>query len=47
MIFKLCKRMIETKNYESKEEMLNKLDVFFLGNRVTEDEYKELKGMFE
>ena len=47
MIYKLCKRMIEQKNYESKEEMQNKLDVFFLGNRITEQEYSELKGMLE
>lgn len=46
MIYKLCKRMIEQKNYD-KEEMQNKLDVFFLGNRITEQEYSELKGMLE
>lgn len=45
MIFNLCKRMIESKNYTSKEDMLNKLDVFFLGNRITEEEYNELKNM--
>lgn len=47
MIYTLCKRMIEQKNYESNEEMQNKLDVFFLGNRITEQEYNELKGMLE
>ena len=39
--------MIEHKNYTSKEDMQNKLDVFFLGSRITESEYNELKGMLE
>jgi len=47
MIYNLCKRMIEMKNYTSKEELQNKLDVFFLGNRITEQEYTELKNMLE
>lgn len=45
MIYNLCKRMITQKNYQSKEEMQNKLDVFYLGNRITEQEYSELKDL--
>lgn len=47
MIYNLCKRMIQQGNYESKEEMQNKLDVFFLGNRITESEYQELSNMLK
>lgn len=45
IIYELCKRAIEQKNYTSKEDMQNKLDVFFLGNRITESEYNELVGL--
>jgi len=38
----LCKKVIENEAYETKEEMLLKLDVFLLNNRITQDEYNEL-----
>ena len=41
MIYTLLKRMITTGNYE-KEDMQNKLDVFFAVNRITEEQYLEL-----
>lgn len=41
MIYRLLKRMITTGNYE-KEDMQNKLDVFFAVNRITEEQYLEL-----
>lgn len=41
MIYKLLKRMITTGNYE-KEDMQNKLDIFFAVNRITEEQYLEL-----
>ena len=41
MIYILLKRMITTGNYE-KEDMQNKLDVFFAVNRITEEQYLEL-----
>ena len=41
MIYQLLKRMIVTGNYE-KEDMQNKLDVFFAVNRITEEQYLEL-----
>ena len=28
-----------------KEDMLNKLDVFLMANRITEEQYQELVGM--
>lgn len=42
MIYRLCKQMILTGNYGSKEEMQTKLDVFYLGNRLTQAQYEEL-----
>ena len=44
MTYVYCKKIIERGNY-NKEEMLNKLDVFLLNNRITEDQYKELVGI--
>ena len=41
MIYTLLKRMIVTGNYE-KDDMQNKLDVFFAVNRITEEQYLEL-----
>lgn len=41
MTYKLCKKMIMNGNY-TKDDMLNKLDVFFATNRLTEEEYREL-----
>ena len=41
MIYALLKRMITTGNYE-KEDMQNKLDIFFAVNRITEEQYLEL-----
>lgn len=44
MTYSLCKKLIVKGNYD-KDDMLNKLDVFLLANRITEDEYKELTEM--
>ena len=41
MIYTLLKRMIVTENYE-KDDIQNKLDVFFAVNRITEEQYLEL-----
>ena len=37
-------KLIERGAYE-KEDMLNKLDVFLMANRITEEQYQELVGM--
>lgn len=42
MTYKLCIAVIERGTYGTKEEMSEKLDVFLLNNRITEDEYNEL-----
>jgi len=36
-----------TKGAYEKEDMLNKLDVFLMANRITEEQYQELVGMME
>lgn len=46
MIYTLCKKVIESGNYEY-QSMLNKLDVYLLGNRITVEQYNELKGMMD
>ena len=45
MTYKYCKKVIEKGTYGSKEDMLKKLDVFLLNNRITNAEYNELVAM--
>lgn len=45
LTYRACKTMIEKKTYTSKEDMQQKLDIFLLGNRITQDEYNELTTM--
>lgn len=40
--YTLCKTVINKGTYGTKEEMMIKLDVFLLNNRITQDEYNEL-----
>lgn len=37
-----CKLTILNGKYGAKEEMMFKLDIFLLGNRITQDQYNEL-----
>lgn len=41
MIYKLCKKVILSGNYV-KENMMNKLDVYLLCNRISQEQYEEL-----
>lgn len=41
MTYNICKRLIQNGNYE-KEDMMMKLDVFLLNNRITKEQYDEL-----
>lgn len=45
MTYTYCKKVIQNNTYGTKEEMLEKLDVFLLNNRVTQEQYNELVGM--
>ena len=41
MTYKNCKKLIEAGRYEY-DDMMNKLDTFYLGNRITKEQYDEL-----
>lgn len=50
MTFNTCKKVIETQKRKGTldiESMTDKLDVFLLNDRLTEDEYNELIKMME
>lgn len=47
MTYKLCVTVINKGTYGTKEEMLEKLDVFLLNNRITQDEYNSLNSLLE
>lgn len=44
MTYKNCKKLIEAARYEY-DDMMNKLDVFLLGNRITQSQYEDLVQM--
>ena len=44
MTYARLKKQIE-RGANKKEDMLNKLDVFLMANRITEEQYQELIGM--
>lgn len=44
MTYGLCKKIIAKGNYD-KTELLNKLDLFLLNNRITDGQYKELVNL--
>ena len=44
MTYARLKKLIERGAYK-KEDMLKKLDVFLMANRITEEQYQELIGM--
>lgn len=46
MTYDKCKELIRINRYEY-EDMLEKLDVFLLADRIVTEEYEELKGMMD
>ena len=42
LVIKLMTNLINKKFYDSKEEAIAKLDVYFAMNRISEEEYAEL-----
>lgn len=40
--YEACKKLIENGRYGTKENMLFKLDIFLLGDRITQEQYNEL-----
>ena len=47
MTYILCKKVINNDNYGTKGEMMIKLDVFLLNNRISDVEYNELVELLE
>lgn len=45
MTYIFCKKIIQNGTYGTKEEMQLKFDVFFLNNRLTQEEYEELTNL--
>ena len=46
MTYTYCKSIIERGNYDA-QEMKDKLDVFLLNNRITDEQYTELTQMID
>ena len=44
--YKMVFDKIESRDYD-KDDLLNKMDVFLMCNRITGEQYKELKGKME
>ena len=42
MLYKVLLRMIERKNYNTVDEMKEKLSILMLNSQITEEEYNEL-----
>ena len=46
MTYTMLKKLIDNGNY-IKADMLNKLDVFLMGNRISATEYNDLVAMLD
>lgn len=46
MIYKMLKTKIERGTYD-KDDLLKKMDLYLLKDRITEEQYNELFGMME
>ena len=46
-MFNVLHKLIEKKFYKTKAEALQKIDVFYACNRITDDEYIELSAYAE
>lgn len=46
MTYERCKKLIQNGSYE-REDMLKKLDVFLLADRITTEQYNELVSMMK
>lgn len=47
MTYTYCKKVINKGTYGTKESMMDKLDVFLLNNRITQEEYNKLVSQLE
>lgn len=46
LTYRVAKSMINGENYEY-NDMMKKLDIFLLGNRITDEQYNELVGLMD
>ena len=44
-MYNLLKLIIEQNNYNTREDLQHKIDVFYTVNRITEEQYLELTGL--
>lgn len=44
MTYTFLKKIIAGGKYD-KEDLMNKIDVFFMANRITQEQYEELMGL--
>ncbi len=47
LTYTLCKTVIERKTYKSKEDMMLKLDIFLLNDRISQSQYNELVELLD
>ena len=47
MLFKCLKRVIEKKNFESKEAMAEKITIIYANGQLTAVQYEELMDLLE
>ena len=47
MLYKCLKRMIEKSNYDSKEEMLEKVSILYANNQLSKEQYEDLVNLLE
>ncbi len=45
MTYTFCRRIIENGTYGTKEEFQVKLDVFYMGGRLTQEQYDDLTSL--
>ena len=45
MTYIYCKKVIQNGTYGTREDMMIKLDVFLLNDRITQEQYTELVAM--
>lgn len=47
LTYNALKSQITRKSYASKEDVMQKMDIFLIGDRITQDQYNELLTMLE
>lgn len=47
ILYRVLKRCIERKNYESVEDMAEKVSLIYANGQLTKDQYEELMVMLE